>query len=655
MTFVGESDAGVPNVQVAQRESPSTWIRTHRRGATVQGRLRAFVLVGVLLVVVVATAGLVAVNYSRDRTDQVTEFDGAHDRLDEIDRAAENLRNNVDQAIFVSEGVVKSTQAEAQRMFVVQVGVMGDSLTAAQAVHLPASVHQLIQALRGPVPAFITQADNLVGLAFTDLPAAKAALPAFDQIAAELDTKLQTAIDAIDVLTNRARQSSDEVPGQIAAVLIGMLVVTVLVLGLCAFVLGRSLRRSLRALGDVARSIARGELHTRATITSRDELGELGNAINDMATDLQVLVRQMEATAEREGFGSQLSEALEMADTEADALRIIERAMTSISSTSPMEILLADSSKAHLERAASNPAIEPPCCPVESPFGCVAVRRGNPVVFESSEALNACPKLRGRASGPISAMCVPVTFMGRALGVLHATGPVGVAFDAEAMSQLTSLATQSGARIGTVRSFERSQLQAMTDGLTGLRNRRTVETELRTLLNEGTQLTLAMADLDHFKLLNDTYGHDAGDRALRRFSQVLGVSLRESDIAGRYGGEEFVIALPGTPVSTAVEILDRLRERLVAAGEESGSPTFTASFGVVDSSLGGSLEELLRIADAALYRAKDEGRNRVAIADGRDAEAVARAGESSVLVSSPRSQPTVGAFQRAASFDDPMG
>ncbi len=457
-------------------------------------------------------------------------------------------------------------------------------------------------------------------------------------------------------MIGQVERRSDGEFGRAATVLAGLVVATGLLLGLFVFAVGQLLRRGLRTLGDVARSIARGDLDARAEITSDDELGSLQHAVNDMAIALQSLVGQMEVTAERDGFGSQLSDALEMADNESEALRIVERAMMSISSIAPMEVLLADSSKAHLERVASNPGVEAPCCPVESPFSCVAVRRGNPAVFEDSEALNACPKLRGRKSGPISAVCVPVTFMGRALGVLHTTGPVGAPPVAKVVSQLTSLATQLGGRVGTIRSFERSQLQATTDGLTGLRNRRTLETEIRSLLNDGVQMSLVMADLDHFKLLNDTYGHEAGDRALRKFSQVVTTAVRDSDIVGRYGGEEFVIAFPGAPTSAAVEVLDRLREQLALAGEESDNPTFTASFGVVDSAIGGSLEDLLRVADAALYRAKDEGRNRVTVADDRDVDAATRSVEPNAVAPAKghRTLETVGAFQRAASLDDPM-
>src|SRR5437773_12491710 len=118
--------------------------------------------------------------------------------------------------------------------------------------------------------------------------------------------------------------------------------------------------------------------------------------------------------------------------------------------------------------------------------------------------------------------------MGRSLGVLHATGPNGKPLDGEAIAQLTTLAAQAGARIGTVRAFERTQLQASTDGLTGLINRRTLEQKLRALARQRTPFAVVLADLDRFKKLNDTFGHEAGDRSLRVFAQAMRRVLRES-------------------------------------------------------------------------------------------------------------------------------
>src|SRR5207244_10748901 len=112
--------------------------------------------------------------------------------------------------------------------------------------------------------------------------------------------------------------------------------------------------------------------------------------------------------AERDKFGGQLVEALEMADDEIAAYDIVERAMLDVSRETPMELLLSDSSRAHLERVAASPAAGAPGCPVQSPFTCAAVRRGSAIVWESSNALNACPKLRDRPTGACSAACVPV-------------------------------------------------------------------------------------------------------------------------------------------------------------------------------------------------------------------------------------------------------
>lgn len=260
------------------------------------------------------------------------------------------------------------------------------------------------------------------------------------------------------------------------------------------------------------------------------------------------LEQEMSLQAEREKFGGQLMEALEMADDESDAYEVIERAMSEISATTPMELLLSDSSRAHLQAVTTSPTAGAPGCPVQSPFSCAAVRRGSAVAFDSSESLNACPKLRDRAGGSCSAACVPVGFMGRALGVLHVTGPPGQPPDARAIEQLTTLATQAGARIGTVRAFEKSQLQAGTDGLTGLPNRRSAQSELRALIKNGQSFALAFADLDRFKQLNDTHGHEAGDRALRLFARVCQGVLRDRDTVARWGERS---SCSSSPSSTA--------------------------------------------------------------------------------------------------------
>jgi diguanylate cyclase (GGDEF)-like protein/PAS domain S-box-containing protein len=331
-------------------------------------------------------------------------------------------------------------------------------------------------------------------------------------------------------------------------------------------------------------------------------------------TDRVRLEQELTAQARRDSFGSKLSEALEMADEEDAVCEVVERAMVETSDETPMELLLADSSRANLKRAATSPTAAAPGCPVKSPFSCVAVRRGSAAVFDSSEVLNACPKLRDRPGGPCSAVCVPVSFMGRSLGVLHTTGPDGAPLAGEQVARLIALAAQTGARIGTVRAFERTQLQASTDALTGLGNRRTLEKQLRGIVKDGDPFAIAIADLDKFKELNDAHGHETGDRALRLFAQVTQEVLRDHDLIARWGGEEFVIVLPQLDRFQAVIVVDRIRRNLAKAhpGE---TPRFTASFGVTDSTQAESVEQLMAIADLGLYAAKQAGRDRTTIGE----------------------------------------
>lgn len=331
-------------------------------------------------------------------------------------------------------------------------------------------------------------------------------------------------------------------------------------------------------------------------------------------TDRVELEEQLTSQLRRDSFASHLAEALEMSDMEQEVFGVVEHAMTEIADRTPMELLLSDSSRANLSRVASAPLAEPPGCPVKSPFSCVAVRRGTAVVFDSSESLNACPHLRGRDGGACSAVCVPVSFMGRALGVLHTTGPEGQALGEEQIFKLTALASQGGARIGTVRAFEKTQLQASTDGLTGLINRRSAERRLRELVKGSHLFSVVLADLDRFKQLNDTHGHEAGDRALRLFAQTVRKTLRDNDVVARWGGEEFLIVLPELDRFQAVKVLDRVRHDLAVAhpGE---TARFTASFGVADSSQSTSIDALVKIADSGLYAAKQGGRDRASIGE----------------------------------------
>lgn len=332
--------------------------------------------------------------------------------------------------------------------------------------------------------------------------------------------------------------------------------------------------------------------------------------------------RAEEAVSEREGalraeaasqeFRARLHRALEMTSTEAATYNVANRALEMVIPGHRTQLLLADSSEAHLKLAAmrgeeGNPA----GCDVVAPHECPAIRRGQTATFPSDAALDACPHLHGRGPAEAAAVCVPVNMIGRSIGVLHAVARRGLHPDRNSISQMEVVADQVGTRIGTLRVLEQSHLQAATDSLTGLINRRTVENEVREMIRRGTPFCLAMGDLDLFKVLNDTHGHEVGDRALRLFARVMRSALREDDLISRFGGEEFVVVLPGVDLPQAVAALQRAQEQLLVAVAQSSVPPFTVSFGVAHSDATASLEDLIRLADHSLFSAKREGRNRV--------------------------------------------
>lgn len=170
---------------------------------------------------------------------------------------------------------------------------------------------------------------------------------------------------------------------------------------------------------------------------------------------------------------------------------------------------------------------------------------------------------------------------------------------------------------------EELRMLATTDPLTGVNNRRkfleTSERELARCARYNHPLCILMLDADHFKSVNDTHGHDVGDKVLKLLSEICERELRDVDVFGRYGGEEFVATLPETGIDTALEVAERLRTSLAAAEVPvlGGKPLrFTVSIGAAERNKHDkSVHDLLNRADAALYQAKESGRNKVIYAE----------------------------------------
>jgi len=175
--------------------------------------------------------------------------------------------------------------------------------------------------------------------------------------------------------------------------------------------------------------------------------------------------------------------------------------------------------------------------------------------------------------------------------------------------------TQASPVLANLRNLALSQTRALTDGLTGLPNRRSIDDTLKRMAahaeRTSTPLGVVLLDLDHFKQVNDLFGHEKGDEVLAAVGVAITSNLRASDFAGRFGGEEFILVLPDTDRDGAVTLAENMREAIAGLEVAGVSRRITASLGV--AALPEDAPEptlLLRAADRALYLAKSRGRNR---------------------------------------------
>jgi diguanylate cyclase (GGDEF)-like protein len=211
-------------------------------------------------------------------------------------------------------------------------------------------------------------------------------------------------------------------------------------------------------------------------------------------------------------------------------------------------------------------------------------------------------------------MVLPL-FDGRsAVGALVVVGQGALADD-----QLHRLAGELGPRLAAARALRDAEQRAANDPLTGLANRALFDRRVRAVRQDGLAepATVVYADLDHFKRLNDTHGHAAGDAALRHVASIFSSHIRDRDLVARIGGEEFAIWLPGTPLSEGKAVAERIRRSVASLGWTWAGTVWplTVSCGVAATpDHTADVSNLLPLADQALYRAKEAGRNRVEIA-----------------------------------------
>jgi len=305
-------------------------------------------------------------------------------------------------------------------------------------------------------------------------------------------------------------------------------------------------------------------------------------------------------------FRHELVDALDLAESENEVIRTATRAARVAFPEKIFQLLVAQPDEGTIE-----PIVEaaPVACSVSCIESCPAARKGDVLHHHPDMGLSRCPRIQDEDT---IVTCSPISVNGQAVGVVQLMG-TPLADGQEEL--LEALSTAVGVRTGVVRNLAERELAAGTDPLTELANRRAMDEHLRRLDGAEVPYTVIVADLDHFKQINDTHGHNVGDRCLQLFADILKEACRDTDIACRPGGEEFSLILSGAGTDAGMAVASRIRAMLAQETRRQG-PVFTVSLGIAARPIHGDrAEEIMRSADVALYDAKDQGRNRCVLAE----------------------------------------
>ncbi len=390
------------------------------------------------------------------------------------------------------------------------------------------------------------------------------------------------------------------------------LIITALLAGLIgtgiASVLTRSIVRRTRRFSRFAGEVAAGSYGERMQVRGNDELTELGGLLNRMVEH-----REEEQTQGLQR--SEFTEAMQLTGSEGEAHDLLKSHLERSIPGSAVTVLSRNNSADRLEPttdlAAEDPIVE--ALRDAQPRDCLAVRSGQPHRSDGAQTLMTC-EICGEAT---TSACRPLLVGGEVIGSVLARRD-HVLSESENETMRGSV-IQAAPLLANLRNLALAELRAGTDALTGLPNQRASHETLQRMVAQADRAhqpyAVLLLDLDHFKEINDIFGHGAGDDVLAAVGVRLRSAIREQDFCGRYGGEEFIVLLPDTDLAGGAVLAEKVRQAIEAIHVDPVSREITISIGVAGiPDHGTDAATVARSADRALYAAKAAGRNCVEIA-----------------------------------------
>jgi len=583
-------------------------------------RARLFLMLGILglLPVLGAVLELAAVQASRE--DQATL-----DKAIEGSVYLERTNGLLYSVLMESRGVFMSADTAAAAPFAANLlknlDALKDVETAWRDNATDAETSGLAELSRR-LDDFMTFRREIVRLAQEESPAAARAYSEKEAIKA-VRTAISETLQALarsseeEIKTARARIAAS---GRSALIgLIGLALGSLVTLGVAALFVNRLLMRPLFKIKTSMLKLAKGELDLEVFgADRRDEIGDMARAVEIFRlNDLERNKLTHEAR-----LLSQFNAWLQSCKSLPELYDMVGEFVTRLLPRSAGNLYVYANSRDVLENVrAWNGAPAPSIHPDD----CWGLRRGHAYTFGEHEIDFKCSHVEKGHEGVYC--CLPVLAHGETIGMLHLdfgakrlTGAGAIDADVAEQRRLGILcAEQISLAIANVKLRDQLRDQSIRDPLTGMFNRRymleTCRREFSRAERNSQSVAVLSIDVDHFKKFNDNHGHDAGDIVLRSVGAALQSSFRDEDVPCRYGGEEFVVILPGSSLEEATRRADAVRadiEGLSVRYLDAALPRVTISIGVASFPSGGdTIETVLKAADEALYQAKEKGRNRV--------------------------------------------